>query len=491
MNMVNSFQSFLEKYENPLIIVLCIIALVRIFTFSAAFPFFNNVDEQAHFDMVIKYARGYLPSNQSNNFDRESAEMIAGYGTTEYFHREPVLFRAPFSAAKVNYYLTIDNHEAFSPPLYYMISGAWYNLGKDIGFRGGYLLYWIRFMNLPIYALFLLVAYLFCRYTEPDNLHLRMGILLLLSFFPQDVFYSINGDVLSPLLFTSALFLLTKIYLDNNSFWLYPLAGLMIAGTLLVKLSNLPAVLIFSIILFMLVIKFKSTGQLVNSAPHFIAMLAAVIAPLIIWIGFNLDSSGDITGASHKIEYFGWTVKPFTEWGNHPVFTLQGIVYFLSELTRTFWRGEFVWHLERVASKGMDIIYIVTTLFFGTAGIAGIISERKNVSSDKKYLNYLLIFILVSYILFLMMLSIRYDFGDCPYPSKEFPYFTSGRLILASLVPFLIIYIKGIELITAKISKRINPIAVIIIIVLYSGISEIVIIIERGIFASPYNFFHL
>jgi hypothetical protein len=184
-------------------------------------------------------------------------------------------------------------------------------------------------------------------------------------------------------------------------------------------------------------------------------------------------------------------VKPFTEWGNHPVFTLQGIVYFLSELTRTFWRGEFVWHLERVASKGMDIIYIVTTLFFGTAGIAGIISERKNVSSDKKYLNYLLIFILVSYILFLMMLSIRYDFGDCPYPSKEFPYFTSGRLILASLVPFLIIYIKGIELITAKISKRINHIAVIIIIVLYSGISEIVIIIERGIFASPYNFFHL
>jgi hypothetical protein len=485
--------------------VLCIIALVRIFTLSAAFPFFNNVDEQAHFDMVIKYARGYLPSNQSNKFDQESAEMIAGYGTTEYFHRESVMFRTPFSAAKVNYYLTIDNHEAFSPPLYYMIAGAWYNLGKVIGFRAGYLLYWIRFMNLPIYTLLLWVAYLFCRYTEPDNLHLRMGILLLLSFLPQDVFYSINGDVLSPLLFTSGLLLLTKIYRDNSSFWLYPLAGIMFAGTVLVKLSNFPALLIFIIILLMLVRKFNSTGQLVNSAPHLLAMLVAIIVPLIIWIGFNLwvprqcrgitqenlYSLGDITGASHKIEYFGWTVKPFSEWGNHPVFTLQGIVYFLSELTRTFWRGEFVWHLERVASKGADIIYIVTTLIFGTAGIAGIISERKNVSSDKKYLNYLLIFILVSYILFLMMLSIRYDFGDCLYPSKEFPYFTSGRLILASLVPFLIIYIKGIELITAKISKRINSIAVIIIIVLYSGISEIVIIIERGVFASPYNFFHL
>ena len=70
MNTDNSFHLFLEKYENPLIIVLCIIALVRIFTFSAAFPFFNNVDEHAHFDMVIKYAGGFLPSNQSDNFDQ-------------------------------------------------------------------------------------------------------------------------------------------------------------------------------------------------------------------------------------------------------------------------------------------------------------------------------------------------------------------------------------------------------------------------------------
>lgn len=489
--MVNPFQSFLEKYENPLIIVLCIIALIRIFTFSAAFPFFNNVDEHAHFDMVIKYAGGFLPSNQSDNFDKESAEVIANYGTTEYFHREPVLSREPFTVTRKNAWLNEKNHEAFSPPVYYMIAGAWYNFGKVIGLKGGYLLYWIRFMNLPIYALFLWVAYLFCRYTEPDNLYLRIGIILLLSFFPQDVFYSINGDVLSPLLLTSALLLLTKIYLNNRAFWLYPLAGIMIAGTVLVKLSNLPALLIFSIILLMLVKKLNSTGQLLNSTLRLLSMLAAVIVPLIIWISFNLCTSGDMTGASHKIEYFGWSVKPFSEWGNHPIFTLQGIGYFFSELARTFWRGEFIWHLERVASKSADIIYIVTTLIFETAGIAGIISERKNVLSDKKYFNCLNICILVSYILFLIILSIRYDFGGCPYPSRDLPYFTSGRLILAALVPFLIIYIKGIELIAAKISKRIDPIIVIILIVLYSSFLEITNYVERGVFASPYNFFHL
>lgn len=283
-------------------LVLCIIALVRIFTFSAAFPFFNNVDEQAHFDTVVKYARGYVPGNESNNFDRESAEIIAGYGTTEYFHREPVLAREPFSAVKANAWLNEKNHEVFSPPVYYMIAGVWYDLGKFIGFEGGYLLYWIRFMNVPIYALFLWVAYLFCRYTEPGNIHLRMGVMLMLSFFPQDVFYSINSDVLSPLLFICGLFFLTMIYLDNRSFRLYPLAGLMIAGTVLVKLSNLPALLIFSIIVLMLVKKINSTGQLVARAPHIIAMLATIITPLTIWMLFNLFTTGDMTGASHKVE---------------------------------------------------------------------------------------------------------------------------------------------------------------------------------------------
>jgi len=49
------------RYERPLIAGLCIVAAVRIFIFSAAFPFFNNCDEQAHFDMVYKYSRGHLP----------------------------------------------------------------------------------------------------------------------------------------------------------------------------------------------------------------------------------------------------------------------------------------------------------------------------------------------------------------------------------------------------------------------------------------------
>jgi hypothetical protein len=51
--------------------------MCRVFLFSAAFPFFNNVDEQAHFDTVYKYARGYLPREIAPKFDVGAAEQIA------------------------------------------------------------------------------------------------------------------------------------------------------------------------------------------------------------------------------------------------------------------------------------------------------------------------------------------------------------------------------------------------------------------------------
>jgi len=466
------------------------LALLRIFTFSAAFPFFNNVDEQAHLDTVVKYARGYLPGEGSDLFDPETADLIARYGTSEYFHREANPAREPYAARKEAWTNQI-NHEAFSPPAYYVIAAGWYNIGKLIGMQGGYLLYWARFLNLPVYAAFLWIALLFCRCTEPDNFHLRMGVMLLLAMLPQDVFYSINSDVLSPLFFIASMFVLAKIYLNNRSFWRYPLAGALVSGTVLVKLSNLPLLFIFGLVLCAMIQRNAATGEPAQLAPRVFTMLAAVIAPLALWMGFNLATSGDLTGASNKITYLGWTVKPFLDWVNHPIFTLRGAGFFLSEIIRSFWRGEFVWHMERVASNSADVLYLSTTLVFGIAGITAIFSGRKNQTSDINQFNYLHIGILISYVLFLALLSVRYDFGDCPYPSREFPYFTSGRLILASLPSFMIIYVKGIEFSTAKISGRIDSVAVITALTVCIGFQEIATAIQRGVFASQYNFFHL
>jgi hypothetical protein len=486
-----SFQSFLEKNEKLLVIMLCVIALVRIFIFSAAFPFFNNIDEQFHFDTVVKHARGYMPCKECNFFDQEAAGHIVRHGTPEYFIRTPILFRQPVDPVAEDVLLTYKNHEAFSPPVYYMIAGAWYNLGKLVGIHGGYLLYWIRFLNLPIYALFLWLAYLFCRFTEPSNLYLRLAVVLLLSVIPQDVFYSINSDVLSPLFFISGLFLLSYLYVGNHRLWLYPLAGVMIAGTVLIKLSNLPVLLIFGIILLMLFNKIRLSRQLAEFTPRVLTMIAAVAVPLIIWTSLNYYNLGNLTGTSEKIRHLGWSAKSFSELGNHPVFTPRGIIEFSSELTESFWRGEFIWHGEELVSESADAMYILTTLVFGIAGFISIIYKKNTSPSDNTFFNYMHLCIILLYGLFLVILSIRYDYGNCVYPSKEFPYLVSGRLILASLVSFLIIYVKGIEFFTAKISRRIDPMIIVILIVVYSGCSEIMITLEKGVFASPYNFFHL
>lgn len=67
------------------IALLCIVACARVFVYSAAFPFFNNVDEQAHFDLVCKYSHGHVPiPGHLENFSRESAELIALHQSPEY-----------------------------------------------------------------------------------------------------------------------------------------------------------------------------------------------------------------------------------------------------------------------------------------------------------------------------------------------------------------------------------------------------------------------
>jgi hypothetical protein len=225
--------------------------------------------------------------------------------------------------------------------------------------------------------------------------------------------------------------------------------------------------------------------------PRVLMMIAAAAVPLVIWISLNYYNLGDLTGTTEKINHLGWTAKSFSELGEHPIFTPRGIIEFSRELTESFWRGEFIWRGNELASEIADAMYVLTTLLFGLAGFINIISKRNSLSFDNKIFNYLHLCIVLLYGLFLAILSIRYDYGNCHYPSKEFPYLVSGRLILASLVSFSIIYVKGVEFLAVKISRRIDPIIIVFLIVAYSACSEIAITLEGGVFASPYNFFHL
>ena len=58
--------TFGDSRERKIVLLLCALAAIHVFVFSAAFPLFNNVDEAAHFDLVLKYSRGDLPQGIEN-----------------------------------------------------------------------------------------------------------------------------------------------------------------------------------------------------------------------------------------------------------------------------------------------------------------------------------------------------------------------------------------------------------------------------------------
>jgi hypothetical protein len=92
-------------------------------------------------------------------------------------------------------------------------------------------------------ALMVWLGYATTRMIAPDRVELCIGVPLLLAFLPQNVFYAMNSDVLSPLC-CGALFLCVLQWLraQGASVWLGALTGLAIAATYLTKLSNLPLI---------------------------------------------------------------------------------------------------------------------------------------------------------------------------------------------------------------------------------------------------------
>src|SRR5947199_9335691 len=88
-----------------------------------------------------------------------------------------------------------------------------------------------------------LLGYVIARSIAPKRVELRLGVPLLLAFFPQNIFYAMNNDVLSRVCF-GALFLGGLQWLRTNrpTFLLSALTGLAIAATYLTKLSNLALV---------------------------------------------------------------------------------------------------------------------------------------------------------------------------------------------------------------------------------------------------------
>jgi hypothetical protein len=489
--------------ERGLIWLLCAVAAIRVFVYSAAFPFFNNVDEEAHFDLVVKYSHGGVPRGMER-FSTESLQYIMAYGSPEYLKtperfpggkfpsppwQQPFERVGPVLMARVAAGESNVNHESSEPPLYYAAAGLWLRLGEWCGQKEIYLLYWLRFLNMALAATLVWLGFVAARMIFPDKIFPRLAVPVLLAFIPQDAFYSIQSDALSPLFFGAAFIgVVGWLRAETPGLWLAAGTALPLAAACLVKTANLPLAAVTTGVLLFDLRRRAKAGRWRNGLPAFVLFLFLSAIPIVAWLAWNRHVAGDFMGAEAKIKLLGWTRKPFGDWWSHPIFTPGGFGTFWSELMADFWRGEFVWSGRPLALPVADVFYWSSSALLPGVGGISAIRHFKNNATPERALRFGLGCVLAA-IAFLGVLSVSFDFGQCLYPSPTHPYFISGRLILGMLIPFLLLYARGLDLIFDRGKSSRPKFLALAVIVLGMTVSEI--IVNAPAFASDYNWFHL
>jgi len=488
--------------ERKIIWLLCCLAAVHVFIFSAAFPPINNVDEQAHFDLVVKYSHGHLPRNLEP-ISREAMQFIVVYGSQEFFWppetfpdgkfppppwTQPLEKIAPVLLARETQWQNA-NHECSQPPLYYTLAGLWWNIGKCLGFEDGHLLYWLRFLNILFVAALVWLGHFTARTIFPENYFLRMGVPVLLAFQPQTAFYSINNDMLSALCFGVAFVCLAKwLSVETPDVRWGTVTGLALALTFLVKMSNLPLLAVSVVAVLLKIFRLAKIKRLRASLLEFVLLFSCAVLPAAVWVTWCKICFGDFTGSEVKVHFLGWTLKPVGEWWHHPIFTPHGMWTFVSGLLATFWQGEFLWHGQPLASPVANVIYVLVSLWFVAMVTTMLMTRHAGLTGLQRQALWLALSAFLAVMVFLAFLSIIYDFHDCPNPSREHPYFTSGRLLLGALVPFQLLLVFGIDRALGYFGN-LTKFLVLAGMVLFMLISEITV--DWPVFSSQYNWFHM
>jgi hypothetical protein len=495
--------AFPDAQEGRIVFLLCCLAAVHVFVFSAAVPFFSNVDEQIHFDLTIKYSQGHIPRNLETLSD-ETVFYPVVFGSHEFLwpsndfpaERFPPIWTLPPEKVAAGLLATeaqwkeIKNYEASQPPFYYCLAGMWWRLGKGCGFHDGHLLYWLRFLNLLVVAALVWMGYAAARLLFPENRFLHLGVPALLAFLPQSAFYSIQNDVLSPLCFGAVFIGLVRWWQADVPGVRHGVAvGLALAATFLTKISNLPLLAVSGVVVLFEIGRLAKAGKLRAAAPALTVLVICASLPMIAWLAWCRYNFGDFTGTAGKILVLGWTQKPFMEWWHHPIFTLHGFWIFISTLMATFWQGELLWHRRPLALPGVDLFYAISSVLFVGAAVIALLFRSPVATARQRQALWLSFWSFIAAVMFLGFLSIFYDFHDCFYPSHDHPYFTSGRLMLGALIPFLLLYLYGLDWMLVRVrNKWIRPL-VLIGMILFMLVSET--LIDARLFPNVYNWFHM
>ncbi len=484
---------FLCAHGRKIAILLCVYAGLRILFFCVAFPFFNSIDEQFQVAVIRMYAQGRWPGKDVPHFDSDTARIGSLYATPEYLNPagfSPLYQASPEDQATYGEgwfrkYLRTASFEAQSPPVYYLLSAAWCRFGESVGVHGWELMYWLRLLSPVAYALFVWVSYLFVRKAYPERVFLWLGVTALLGVFPQDVYFGTNRDVLLAPTAALALLLMLKAADDKESGkWLLIAASLLVGVAFLVDVSNfvlygaLAVALVFWIQ--------RSTMAPQEKAWTWVGAMTAAVALPLVWMLRNYLVIGDLTASRAKVQFLGWSRKPLAEIFHHPLFSWRGLSYFLTELTKNFWRGEFRWHGQQMSWPVADWFYVISSAVMIAAFAVQFLRKSKTAGILQRLAEIQASLLVAGSVLFMAAISLPFDYHKCVNPSREHPFFVAGRAITGALLPFALIYVKGLETLLAPIRKW-APAAALICLIVFITITEFRV---RGVaLSSPWNFF--
>jgi len=490
------------KNERLAVLLLCLLGAVHVFLYSAAFPFFSVVDEQVHLDLVVRYAHGEIPRSLSPP-SPEALPFMVLFGTPEFLGPParaadgrllPPPWKQPLDRIRQNvlheeaaYRANFKNQEAASPPLYYALAGAWWRLGGLLKLDGLQLLYWLRFLNVPLVAALVWLGARAARAIFPENRFIRLAVPALIAGLPQTTFYAINNDLLTPLTFGAAFLLLLKLWdTEEVSPGLAAATGLALAAAYLAKLSNLPLLAAAAVFLVAKARQLARHGTRTSASPLLLLGLAAAL-PIAAWMIWCQINFGDLTGSGAKIQFLNWTHKPLANWLQHPIFSVPGAWYFLSHNLSTFWQGEQMWGRQPLALPAVDAVYVAATLGALAFALAACLRRPPPFTAAQLAALRLGFLCVAAAFAFYALLSVKYDFQDCFYPSRARPYFVSGRLMLGMLVPFLLLFACGLD---RLLSRCANATKFLVLFALLAFMLASEFTIDAPIFPSDYNWFH-
>ena len=490
--------------ERKFIWLFGFLAALHVLIFSATFPFFNVVDEQEHFDLVVRYSHADIPRAVAP-LSEEALDYVAIYYTPEYLWSPtnfpggkipPPAWTLPFEVAAKNLLDTkalwrakVKNQEASQPPLYYSVAALWWHVGKWFGLDGGRILYWLRFLNIFFIVALVWIGHIAARTIFPGNSFLRLGVPAVIALIPQTAFYAIQNDVLSPLGFGVVFILLVKFWrAEIPDARLGTLTGLAVSATLLAKISNAPLLAVSALFVALKTFQLARAGKIRAAAPAIVSLALCAGVPVALRLAWCKYNFGDLTGSEAKIQFLGWTHKSFAEWWHHPIFTPHGFWAFFSDLLSTFWQGELLWDRQSLALPVADKIYVFSTLVLFGIALVGLLKKSSALEKHQRVALWVGFAGCVAAVAFLSFLSIIYDYHDCFRPSRAFPYFTSGRMILGALIPFLLLWFYGLDRLLGKfdVKAKFLVLAGLLLLMLATEIT-----IDWKIFPNEYNWFHL